>query len=92
MVTHQVTFGYTTRMGGVYHELLGGALNFSLPGYDTNSVARTCCEFVHDRLVSYRHRDRPPLELTQTKLWVREYWLNHLFIRYNWFADGEPKL
>lgn len=64
------------------------ALDLRLPGYSADGIARELCKFVvflaHDQTahIDAEGRVRLPAVLTQSKVWVREFWAVALFRRY----------
>lgn len=94
-ISHVIEFGFYFRRDGSKKELFKAAFNFRINGYSTRHVAIECCrflEFVAHEQVAYVDEDgqlRPPPLLTQSKVWIREFWATAVFRRYRRFAVRE---
>jgi hypothetical protein len=92
--THVIRFGLEFRRDGSKKELFAAALNFRLPGWDGNYIARECCDFLtfiakdQEAFLDAEGRLCPPPLLTQSKIYVREFWATAVFRRYRRFALG----
>ncbi|MBL1176897.1 hypothetical protein [Pantanalinema sp. GBBB05] len=74
--------------------MLRVSLNFSIPGWDNNAVARECCETLADILKDIELSLEPSADLkrvtlTSVKLKRRIWWFSMLWIHYRYLAIGQ---
>lgn len=91
--THTLVLGYKLRDNS-RHEMLRASLNFAIPGWDTNAVARECCESLFGILKDVELSLEPSTELkritlTSTKVKRRIWWLSMCWIHYRYLALGQ---